>query len=98
MTDGKCDPAGTLTQAIRNFAKSLEGWLTSAMTDFPQEIVRTKVCVCVCVSDLNLKEKFAANVLRSWLKQAKLHEEEILKTFKKIYNLIFKTLIYNVYY
>jgi len=56
------------------------------------------VCVCVCVSDLNLKEKFAANVLRSWLKQAKLHEEEILKTFKKIYNLIFKTLIYNVYY
>ncbi|KAG5851261.1 hypothetical protein ANANG_G00091190 [Anguilla anguilla] len=29
----------TLTQAIRNFAKSLEGWLTSAMRDFPQEIV-----------------------------------------------------------
>uniref|UniRef100_A0A3Q3LPS3 DNA-binding protein RFX2 n=1 Tax=Mastacembelus armatus TaxID=205130 RepID=A0A3Q3LPS3_9TELE len=35
----------TLTQAIRNFAKSLEGWLTSAMTSFPQEIVRTKVAV-----------------------------------------------------
>ncbi|XP_077080435.1 DNA-binding protein RFX2 isoform X2 [Siphateles boraxobius] len=35
----------TLTQAIRNFAKSLEGWLTSAMTDFPQEIVRTKAAV-----------------------------------------------------
>uniref|UniRef100_A0A8C9QUF0 DNA-binding protein RFX2 n=1 Tax=Scleropages formosus TaxID=113540 RepID=A0A8C9QUF0_SCLFO len=35
----------TLTQAIRNFAKSLEGWLTSAMRDFPQEIVRTKVAV-----------------------------------------------------
>ncbi|XP_024120962.2 DNA-binding protein RFX2-like [Oryzias melastigma] len=33
----------TLTQAIRNFAKSLEGWLTNAMTSFPQEIVRTKV-------------------------------------------------------
>ncbi len=45
MTDGKYDPAGTLTQAIRNFAKSLEGWLTSAMSDYPQEIVRTKVCV-----------------------------------------------------
>ncbi|KAG9343465.1 hypothetical protein JZ751_013631 [Albula glossodonta] len=35
----------TLTQAIRNFAKSLEGWLTSAMSQFPQEIVRTKVAV-----------------------------------------------------
>ncbi|XP_014862724.1 PREDICTED: DNA-binding protein RFX2 isoform X3 [Poecilia mexicana] len=35
----------TLTQAIRNFAKSLEGWLTTAMTSFPQEIVRTKVAV-----------------------------------------------------
>uniref|UniRef100_A0A673GN87 DNA-binding protein RFX2 n=1 Tax=Sinocyclocheilus rhinocerous TaxID=307959 RepID=A0A673GN87_9TELE len=35
----------TLTQALRNFAKSLEGWLTSAMSDYPQEIVRTKVCV-----------------------------------------------------
>ncbi|TNN22227.1 DNA-binding protein RFX2 [Liparis tanakae] len=33
----------TLTQAIRNFAKSLEGWLTNAMTSFPQEIIRTKV-------------------------------------------------------
>ncbi|XP_033820609.1 DNA-binding protein RFX2 isoform X2 [Periophthalmus magnuspinnatus] len=35
----------TLTQAIRNFAKSLEGWLTSAMTSFPHEIIRTKVAV-----------------------------------------------------
>ncbi|XP_028442477.1 DNA-binding protein RFX2 isoform X2 [Perca fluviatilis] len=35
----------TLTQAIRNFAKSLEGWLTTAMTNFPQEIIRTKVAV-----------------------------------------------------
>uniref|UniRef100_A0A3B5LL91 DNA-binding protein RFX2 n=1 Tax=Xiphophorus couchianus TaxID=32473 RepID=A0A3B5LL91_9TELE len=38
-------PVPTLTQAIRNFAKSLEGWLTTAMTSFPQEIVRTKVAV-----------------------------------------------------
>ncbi|XP_013766307.1 DNA-binding protein RFX2 [Pundamilia nyererei] len=37
--------SGTLTQAIRNFAKSLEGWLTNAMTSFPQEIIRTKVAV-----------------------------------------------------
>uniref|UniRef100_A0A1A8IWV1 DNA-binding protein RFX2 n=2 Tax=Nothobranchius kuhntae TaxID=321403 RepID=A0A1A8IWV1_NOTKU len=35
----------TLTQAIRNFAKSLEGWLTNAMSSFPQEIVRTKGAV-----------------------------------------------------
>ncbi|XP_072245256.1 DNA-binding protein RFX2 isoform X4 [Leuresthes tenuis] len=35
----------TLTQAIRNFAKSLEGWLTNAMANFPQETVRTKVAV-----------------------------------------------------
>ncbi|KAJ8356982.1 hypothetical protein SKAU_G00197760 [Synaphobranchus kaupii] len=35
----------TLTQAIRNFAKSLEGWLTAAMSHLPQEIVRTKVAV-----------------------------------------------------
>ncbi|KAH0625945.1 hypothetical protein JD844_034334 [Phrynosoma platyrhinos] len=36
---------GTLTQAIRNFAKSLEGWLVNAMSDFPQQIVQTKVGV-----------------------------------------------------
>ncbi|XP_076007326.1 DNA-binding protein RFX2 isoform X2 [Genypterus blacodes] len=35
----------TLTQAIRNFAKSLEGWLTNAMSNFPHEIIRTKVAV-----------------------------------------------------
>ncbi|XP_072137864.1 transcription factor RFX3-like isoform X4 [Mobula birostris] len=40
-----------LTQAIRNFAKSLEGWLTNAMNNIPQQMVRTKeqaswVCQC----------------------------------------------------
>ncbi|XP_058513751.1 DNA-binding protein RFX2 isoform X3 [Ochotona princeps] len=35
----------TLTQAIRNFAKSLEGWLTNAMSDFPQRVIQTKVGV-----------------------------------------------------
>ncbi|XP_041696919.1 MHC class II regulatory factor RFX1 [Coregonus clupeaformis] len=34
-----------LTQAIRNFAKSLESWLTSAMMNIPEEMVRIKV-VC----------------------------------------------------
>ncbi|XP_060540568.1 LOW QUALITY PROTEIN: DNA-binding protein RFX2 [Pantherophis guttatus] len=36
---------GTLTQAIRNFAKSLEGWLMSAMSEFPQAVVQSKVSV-----------------------------------------------------
>ncbi|XP_075759104.1 DNA-binding protein RFX2 isoform X3 [Pelodiscus sinensis] len=36
---------GTLTQAIRNFAKSLEGWLMNAMSDFPPQVVQTKVGV-----------------------------------------------------
>ncbi|XP_077890452.1 DNA-binding protein RFX2 isoform X1 [Ictidomys tridecemlineatus] len=35
----------TLTQAIRNFAKSLEGWLANAMSDFPQQVIQTKVGV-----------------------------------------------------
>uniref|UniRef100_A0A3B3TE19 Transcription factor RFX3 n=1 Tax=Paramormyrops kingsleyae TaxID=1676925 RepID=A0A3B3TE19_9TELE len=32
-----------LTQAIRNFAKSLEGWLNNAMSAVPQKMVQTKV-------------------------------------------------------
>ncbi|XP_029006647.1 MHC class II regulatory factor RFX1 [Betta splendens] len=39
-----------LTQAIRNFAKSLESWLTSAMMNIPEEMVRIKV---VCVSSFS---------------------------------------------
>jgi regulatory factor X 1/2/3 len=35
--------AGTLTQAIRNFAKSLEGWLKSSMMGVPEEMLKTKV-------------------------------------------------------
>ncbi|MEQ2262185.1 DNA binding protein, partial [Xenotaenia resolanae] len=35
-----------LTQAIRNFAKSLENWLTGAMMNIPEEMVRIKV-VCI---------------------------------------------------
>ncbi|XP_051993041.1 MHC class II regulatory factor RFX1-like isoform X1 [Xyrauchen texanus] len=34
-----------LTQAIRNYAKSLENWLTNAMINIPEEMVRIKV-VC----------------------------------------------------
>ncbi|OCT57236.1 transcription factor RFX3 isoform X3 [Xenopus laevis] len=32
-----------LTQAVRNFAKSLEGWLSSAMSNIPQRMIHTKV-------------------------------------------------------
>ncbi|XP_064031203.1 DNA-binding protein RFX2 isoform X5 [Pogoniulus pusillus] len=35
----------TLTQAIRNFAKSLEGWLMNAMSEFPPQVVQIKVGV-----------------------------------------------------
>jgi len=35
--------AGSLTQAIRNFAKSLENWLKGAMTTVPEEMQKTKV-------------------------------------------------------
>lgn len=34
---------GALTQAIRNFAKSLESWLTHAMVNIPEEMLRAKV-------------------------------------------------------
>lgn len=33
----------SLTQAIRNFAKNLENWLTSAMTGCPDKIVQVKL-------------------------------------------------------
>lgn len=32
-----------LTQAIRNFAKNLENWMTSAMTGCPEKIVQIKL-------------------------------------------------------
>lgn len=35
--------SGALTQAIRNFAKSLEGWLSNAMNAIPQPMIQTKV-------------------------------------------------------
>jgi len=34
---------GTLTQAIRNFSKSLESWLISAMQGCPEEMISIKV-------------------------------------------------------
>lgn len=33
----------SLTQAIRNFAKSLENWLKGAMTNVPEEMMKTKL-------------------------------------------------------
>lgn len=43
--------SGALTQAIRNFAKSLENWLTGAMMNIPEEMVRIKVIVFNVSSD-----------------------------------------------
>lgn len=43
-------PSGALTQAIRNFAKSLESWLTGAMMDIPEEMVRVKVQLLLLAS------------------------------------------------
>ena len=37
------DCAGSLTQAIRNFAKSLEGWLKTAMQGIPEDMIKAKV-------------------------------------------------------
>lgn len=34
---------GSLTQSIRNFAKSLETWLSAAMVDCPREMTIIKV-------------------------------------------------------
>jgi len=36
---------GTLTQAIRNFSKGLESWLTSAMQGCPEEMISIKVII-----------------------------------------------------
>lgn len=36
---------GTLTQAIRNFAKGLENWLLTAMSGCPEDIIIVKVCL-----------------------------------------------------
>jgi regulatory factor X 1/2/3 len=41
---------GTLTQAIRNFAKSLEGWITTALNIYPKKFVASKVSAVVAFS------------------------------------------------
>lgn len=37
--------SGTMTQAIRNFAKTLENWMTAAMLGFPEEMVVIKISI-----------------------------------------------------
>ncbi|CAI8055731.1 Transcription factor RFX3 [Geodia barretti] len=41
---------GTLTQAIRNFAKSLESWLTGTVHGYSPILVKSKVCSVVAFS------------------------------------------------
>ena len=38
----------SLTQLVRNFAKSLENWLIGSMSEMPKEIVNVKVRVTPC--------------------------------------------------
>ena len=38
----------SLTQLVRNFAKSLENWLIGSMSEMPKEIVNVKVRVPPC--------------------------------------------------
>ncbi|XP_056135929.1 MHC class II regulatory factor RFX1 [Lampris incognitus] len=54
--------ASALTQAIRNFAKSLESWLSNAMMNIPEEMVRVKV-VCVCAFSQTLRRYTSLNHL-----------------------------------
>ncbi|XP_030825698.1 MHC class II regulatory factor RFX1-like, partial [Camarhynchus parvulus] len=56
-----------LTQAIRNFAKSLESWLGSAMVSMPEELVRVKeqaawVCRCEARVVQRLEQDFKATL------------------------------------
>ncbi|XP_065904590.1 transcription factor RFX3-like isoform X2 [Dysidea avara] len=41
---------GTLTQAIRNFAKSLEGWLSSSLQGYPSAFTSAKLAAVVAFS------------------------------------------------
>ncbi len=38
---------GTLTQAIRNFAKSLESWLSCSLQGYSSNLVKAKVCIYI---------------------------------------------------
>ena len=40
---------GTLTQAIRNFAKSLELWLTNSLQGYSGNLVKAKVCTHIYI-------------------------------------------------
>lgn len=39
-----------MTQAIRNFAKALENWLTTAMSGYPESMVRLRASIVACLS------------------------------------------------
>ena len=44
---------GTLTQAIRNFAKSLEGWLSGNIHGYSSNLIKAKVSSIVLVMSLH---------------------------------------------
>lgn len=50
-------PPASLTQAVRNFAKGLEGWLVSSLDQIPKKMADVKVSIiafhvlhCKCLS------------------------------------------------
>lgn len=53
---------GTLTQAIRNFAKSLESWLTNTIQGYPTILVKSKVWISNTARFLNCS-KWASHVV-----------------------------------
>lgn len=48
-----------MTQAIRNFAKSLEGWLSNAMNNIPQRMIQTKVDKIIAALFLHWQTQWA---------------------------------------
>ena len=74
---------GTLTQAIRNFAKSLESWLAASLQGFSANMVKSKVLVCLCVFVL----VYNSSLYRRWLWSSNLHHSaplEMLFLFCKV--------------
>lgn len=80
-----CFP-GALTQAIRNFAKSLEGWLNNAMNAIPQRMIQTKVHFQYSYY-LNTTDKFIkvwmVTVCNTWLFVCALFRLPLLVPLRK---------------
>ncbi|KAL7988701.1 hypothetical protein Chor_007620, partial [Crotalus horridus] len=67
-----------LTQAIRNFAKSLEGWLSNAMNNIPQRMIQTKIAAeqasWVCQCDDNMVQRLETDFKMTLQQQSTLEQ------------------------